>query len=334
MNKFLALVSLVAAFSNLPAWGEENQRAVLITGASSGLGRAATEHLASKGYYVYAGARKAVDIAALNAIENVTAVGLDVTKPDEIAAAVEFVESEGRGLWGLVNNAGINVIDPLIEAREEDLEFIFDVNVYGVFRVTKAFAPMIIKSRGRIVNISSISGVLSGGFVGYGMYSMTKHAVEAYTDSLAFEMAPLGVKAIAVEPGNYDSKIGDSRCKRMLSGIDQRSYTYFEKDMNQYLEWCRLRVEEGRRPEAADPMDVSLAIENALFSETPKEHYMVVPDKFQGDIVIWKLLEEMLWLNKDHQYGLSREEIIKLMDQEAGVINEGKPRTFPGPGPD
>lgn len=100
-------------------------------------------------------------MAALNAIDNVTAVRLDVTRPEQIAAAVQLVEREGRGLWGLVNNAGINVIDPLIEAREEDLEVIFDVNVYGIFRVTKAFAPMIIKSRGRIVNISSISGVLS-----------------------------------------------------------------------------------------------------------------------------------------------------------------------------
>lgn len=238
---------------------ESQQKAVLITGASSGLGRAATEHLAAKGYHVYAGARKDADMAALNAIENVTAVQLDVTRPEQIAAAVEFVESEGRGLWGLVNNAGVNVIDPLIEARAEDLEFIFGVNVYGIFRVTKAFAPMIIMSKGRIVNISSISGVLSGGYVGYGMYSMTKHAVEAYTDSLAFEMAPLGVKTIAIEPGNYASKIGDSRCERMLSGIDQRSYTYFKEPMEQYVEWCRQRIEEGQRPDAADPLTCRFA---------------------------------------------------------------------------
>lgn len=313
---------------------ESQQKAVFITGASSGLGRAAAEHLAAKGYYVYAGARNDADMAALNAIENVTAVRLDVTRPEQIAAAVELVEREGRGLWGLVNNAGINVIDPLIEAREKDLEFIFDVNVYGIFRVTKAFAPLIIKSKGRIVNISSISGVLSGGFVGYGMYGMTKHAVEAYTDSLAFEMAPLGVKAIAIEPGNYASKIGDSRCERMLSGVDQRNYTYFKEHMDQYVEWCRQRIEEGQRPDAADPVDVALAVEHALFNEQPKEHYLVVPDKFQGDIVIWKLLEELLWLNKDHKYSLSREEIIEMLDRESGVINDGKPRTFPGPDPD
>lgn len=328
------LLVCTAVLFTFDALAESQEKAVLITGASSGLGRAATEHLAAKGYYVYAGARKDADMQALNAIENVTAVRLDVTRPEQIAAAVELVENEGRGLWGVVNNAGINVIDPLIEARERDLEFIFDVNVYGIFRVTRAFAPMIIKSGGRIVNISSISGVLSGGYVGYGMYSMTKHAVEAYTDSLAFEMAPLGVKAIAIEPGNYASKIGDSRCQRMLSGIDERRYTYFKEQMNRYVEWCRQRIEEGQRPDAADPVDVALAVEHALFNEEPKEHYLVVPDKFQGDIVIWKLLEELLWLNKDHKYGMSREQIIEMLDQESGVINEGKPRTFPGPAPD
>ncbi|HKJ16089.1 MAG TPA: SDR family oxidoreductase [Xanthomonadales bacterium] len=313
------------------AVAESQQKAVLITGASSGLGRAAAEYLAGKGYHVYAGARKDADMQALNAIENVTAVRLDVTSAEQIAAAVEMVRNEGRGLWGLVNNAGINVIDPLIEAREEDLEFIFDVNVYGIFRVTRAFAPMIIESKGRIVNISSISGILSGGFVGYGMYTMTKHAVEAYTDSLDFEMAPLGVRAIAVEPGNYSSKIGESRCRRMLNNADDRTYTYFQAEMDQYAEWCKQRLEQGQSPEAGDPVEVARAIEHALFNDEPKDHYMVVPVKYQGDIVVWKLLEEMLWLNKDHKYSMSRDEIIKMMDQEYGVIYEGKPRTFPGP---
>ena len=313
---------------------ESAQKAVLITGASSGLGRATAEHLASQGYYVYAGARKDADMAALNAIENISAVRLDVTDPEQIAAAVTFVKDEGRGLWGLVNNAGINIIDPLIEGREEDMQFIFDVNVFGVVRVTSAFAPMILESKGRIVNISSISGILSGGFVGYGMYTMTKHAVEAYTDSLDFELAPLGVRAVAVEPGGYVSKIGDSRCQRMLNQIDERDYTHFKEAMEQYVTWCRQRIEEGQQPDAGDPKDVALAVEHALFNENPKEHYLVVPEKFESDIVIWKQLEELLWLNKDHKYSLSREEIIQMMDAESGVINEGKSRTFPGPPPD
>jgi NAD(P)-dependent dehydrogenase (short-subunit alcohol dehydrogenase family) len=185
------------------------QKAVLITGASTGIGRHATEYLAAEGYFVYAGARKAADIDALNKIDNVMAVRLDVTVWDEINAAVALIEAEGRGLWGVVNNAGVNVVAPLIEIDESELNFLFDVNVYGPYRITKAFAPLIIEAQGRIVNISSISGILSGG--GYGIYSMSKHAIEAYTDSLAMEMDQLGVKVSAIEPGNYSSEIGLTR---------------------------------------------------------------------------------------------------------------------------
>jgi NAD(P)-dependent dehydrogenase (short-subunit alcohol dehydrogenase family) len=89
--------------------------------------------------------RKASDIEALNKIENIHAVRLDVTVQGEIDAAVESIRSEGKGLWGLVNNAGVNVVGPLIEFDDEDFDFLFDVNVRGVFSVTKAFAPMIIE---------------------------------------------------------------------------------------------------------------------------------------------------------------------------------------------
>ena len=192
---------MVLSIYAVPVFSEQeaSQKAVLITGASTGIGRHAAEQLAKAEYFVYAGARKYKDIAELNKIENIKAVRLDVTIQSEIDAAVKLIQSEGRGLWGLVNNAGINYIAPLIEAEESDLEFLFDVNVYGVFRVTKAFAPMIIESKGRIVNISSIAGTLSGGLHGYGMYVMSKHAIEAYTDQLSFEMAHLGVKVSAIE---------------------------------------------------------------------------------------------------------------------------------------
>jgi NAD(P)-dependent dehydrogenase (short-subunit alcohol dehydrogenase family) len=131
------------------------QKAVLVTGASSGLGRSMTEMMAAQGYFVYAGARKDKDMEELNVIENVQAVRLDVTRQDEIVAAVKTITDAGRGLYGLVNNAGVLVLQPLIEISEEDFNFQMDVNVYGPYRVTRAFAPLIIESRGRI----AISGV-------------------------------------------------------------------------------------------------------------------------------------------------------------------------------
>ncbi len=190
--KYLLSVCLLFSFSLLDstAWADshpEEQKAVLVTGATSGIGRATAERLASEGYFVYAGARKDADMDELNKIDNIMAVRIDVTKQEQIDAAANLIAEQGRGLWGLVNNAGVNVVAPLVEASESDFQFLFDVNVFGVYRTTKAFAPMILQSKGRIVNISSISGVLSGG--GYGMYSASKHAVEAMTDALAMELA-------------------------------------------------------------------------------------------------------------------------------------------------
>ena len=231
-----------------------DEKAVLITGASSGIGRVTAERLAGEGYIVYAGARSQDDIDALNAIENIVAVRLDVTVQEDIDAAVETIEREGRGLWGIVNNAGINVIDPLIELDEWTMNLMFDVNVFGVVRVTKAFAPMVIESKGRIVNISSISGVLAGGLTGYGVYGMTKHAIEAYTDQLAWEMMKFGVLVSAIEPGNFASDIGVTRCERMLRQRDDRNYQYFADEMNEYYQGCEARLASDEPVSAPAPV--------------------------------------------------------------------------------
>lgn len=315
----------------LPASPEtaDAKRAVLITGASSGIGRMTAERLARSGYFVYAGARKQSDIDALNAIENVKAVRLDVTIQNDIDAAVELIDSEGRGLWGIVNNAGVNLIAPLIEADESELEFVFDVNVFGVFRVTKAFAPMIIDSGGRIVNISSIAGILSGGLNGYGMYVMSKHAVEAFTDQLAWELGPLGVSVSAIEPGNFGTQIGESRCEKMLATQVERNYRYFAEDMQRYLNYCRERLASDEPPSAPAPVPVAEAIEHALFAESPKEHYLVVSDPIEAQITIGKAFEELLHLNHDHPYSYSREDLIKMMDSEAAIVRGDKPRGMP-----
>ena len=138
-----------------------DQKAVLVTGASSGLGRVMAETMAANGYFVYAGARKDKDLEELTAIENIQGVRLDVNKQDQIDAAVRTISEAGRGLYGLVNNAGVVVVQPLIEIEEEDFDFQMNVNIYGPYRVTRAFAPLIIESKGRISIIGSISGTLA-----------------------------------------------------------------------------------------------------------------------------------------------------------------------------
>ena len=159
LARSIVLVSVFLAFTALPQPAlAGDQKAVLVTGASTGIGRDIAETLARDGYFVYAGARKQKDLDALNAIENIQAVRLDVTIQSEIDAAVETVRKGGKGLHGLINNAGIFVGGPLIEISMDDFHWLMDVNVYGVVRVTKAFAPMIIESKGRISTVGSISG--------------------------------------------------------------------------------------------------------------------------------------------------------------------------------
>jgi NAD(P)-dependent dehydrogenase (short-subunit alcohol dehydrogenase family) len=219
-----ALLFLVC--SGIVVAEEAAQKAVLVTGASSGSGRIIAETLAARGYYVYAGARKQADLDALNEIENIHAIRLDVTIQSEIDAAVATVRNKGKGLYGLVNNAGVAVLGPLVEIPESDVEFVFDVNVYGPYRVTKAFAPLIIESKGRITTTGSISGILSRQF--YGPYSMSKHAMEAFTDSLAAEMNKFDVKVSIIEPGGFNSKIGTTTFDRMKANgfnFDDSLYT-------------------------------------------------------------------------------------------------------------
>ena len=156
------LFTTIALTTRALADEHEHQRAVLVTGASSGIGLAIAKKLAANDFHVYAGARKPADLEMLDAMDNISAVRLDVSKHDDISAAVEFVEAQGRGLYGVVNNAGVAVFLPMNDVSEEDIDWVFDVNVYGPYRVNKAFAPMLEASGGRTTLIGSISGYLAG----------------------------------------------------------------------------------------------------------------------------------------------------------------------------
>lgn len=301
---------VLAAFGTSPAVlaeaaNSEEQKAVLVTGASSGIGRNLAESLAEKGYFVFAGARKQADLDALNEIPNIRAVRLDVTKQDEIDAAVEAVRASGKGLYGLVNNAGIVTLGPITEIEEDDLTWIFDVNVFGVYRVTKAFAPLIIESKGRIVNISSISGILSGMF--WAPYGMTKHALEAYTDSLEQEMALFDVKVSAVNPGNYRSKIGIKESETLAKEPFAQPGSPYAEAFAAHIEYL------SDRSMYKEPDEVSAAIMQALFDESPKRNYLVVPNEREAGWTIRRIIEEMAELNADQEYTYSDDELMEMV---------------------
>ncbi len=294
----------------------EGQKAILVTGASTGIGRYIAERLAKDGYFVYAGARKQKDLDELSAIDNIQGVRLDVTKQDEIDAAVETVREGGRGLYGLVNNAGIFIGGPLTDVSVDELEWIMNVNVYGVVRVMQAFAPMIIESKGRITTTGSISGIGSGRFSGH--YSMTKHAIEAYTDSLAVEMAPLGVAVSVIEPGNYDSQIADTALKRMREKLD----LYRNQDSpfaEGFEEWLSRDWSRGQHK---PPEEVAEAAAAFFSAEKPLRRYMTVPNEAEARWTINTMMTELAQLNHGQAYEYTREQLIEMLDAAMAALGE------------
>jgi NAD(P)-dependent dehydrogenase (short-subunit alcohol dehydrogenase family) len=211
------MCALLAALLCAPAQPAEHtaQKAVLVTGASSGIGRKITEHLAADGYLVYATARKEEDLKALGAIKNVQPIRLDLTQPADIAAALETVTKAGRGLYGLVNNAGVATFGTIATMRMDEFDLTMKVNVYGPVMMIKAFTPLIVAEKGRIVNIGSPSGITDGGGPDIAAYVMSKHAIEGLTDSLVLQLGPLGVQVSAVEPGAYRSDMDKNMLARL-----------------------------------------------------------------------------------------------------------------------
>lgn len=286
----------------------KNQQAVLVTGASSGIGRNIAETLAKKGYFVYAGARKQKDLDALNAINNIQGIKLDVTIQFEIDAAVKTVEKAGRGLYGVVNNAGVTIFGPLIEISEKDMQFQMDVNLFGPYRINKAFAPLIIASKGRISTIGSISGIVSGQLLG--PYSMSKYAMEAYTDALYAEMKKINMKVSIIEPGNYNSKVLINMRNRIKNNKSINRNSLYKEEMSgleQYMPTDRSVFKT--------PNDVSAAVVDALFSENPKRRYMVVPVQGEAEFTIKAAINTIVDLNKGHAFSYNKAQMMSMLEK-------------------
>ena len=309
----LCAVLATPAFASAQPTQQKISKAVLVTGASSGIGRKITERLAADGYFVYATARKEEDLKALGAIRNVQSLRLDVTHPADIAAAVESVTKAGRGLYGLVNNAGVVTFGTIADMTPEEFDLCMKVNVYGPVMMTKAFEPLIIAQKGRIVNIGSVSGILATRNLA--AYQMSKHAIEALTDSLAVQLAPLGVQVSVVEPGAFNSNIVENMFPRLSGEAKAHAQSIWGSDKAQYPE----------------PDEVAVAVEQALFQPSPKRRYMVIPRQFTDPIntglaeaTIRKQIEQLVQLNEGQPYTFDRAALIKMLDE---ALATARPRT-------
>ena len=308
MNKFFRFVVAAAFVLSVPhTFAADDQKSILVTGASTGIGRNLTETLAANGYHVYAGARKDADLAELDAIDNVTAVRLDVTKQDQVDAAVALIKKKGTGLYALVNNAGVGGGGPVVETPIEDQAFVYRVNVEGVYRVTQAFAPLVIESQGRIVTTGSIAGTGSA-IPGFSAYSGSKHWIEAFTDSFATEMEPLGVMVSVVEPGNYKSNIRRSSVERRMEKVKAA-----EGEVPEEMEAAYEKTAE-RELSYKEPDEVSAAFMHALFDDKPLRRYMVVPNAGEQEWTIGTQINELVQLNAWGPHRYTRDQLVEMLD--------------------
>jgi NAD(P)-dependent dehydrogenase (short-subunit alcohol dehydrogenase family) len=182
--------------------------AVLITGASSGIGKACALYLDGAGFRVIAGVRKQSDADALRqeASSRLATVFIDVTDMASVeAAAIEVAGLTGNELYGVVNNAGIALGGPLEMLPVEDMQRVLNVNIAGMLAVTRAFLPLLRQSRGRVINMGSSSGILA--LPALSVYAASKFAVKALSDSLRVELRPFGIAVSILETGNVETPI-------------------------------------------------------------------------------------------------------------------------------
>lgn len=266
----------------------DQQRWVLITGASTGIGRSTTEFLSRKGFGVYAGARTQKDLDSLAELSNVVPLFLDVTNELEIQAAFDFVSNRQTGLFGLVNNAGIALAGPAMELDVEVYKRQFDVNLFGVHRITKTFFPLIQKSLGKIIMIGSGGGLIANPF--FSPYSSSKFALEGYTDSLRRELMLFGIQVIMIEPGMVKTPIWD-KGENILDGYNG---TLFKDEVANF---GSLAISTARKI-GLDPSKLASKIYSVLMKRNPKPRYLVAPDYLQTQIMKKmpaKLLDKLIF---------------------------------------
>ena len=249
-------------------------QSALVTGSSTGIGRATALRLDAAGWRVFAGVRREEDAGSLRAeaSKRLTPIMLDVTDGEAIAATLELLSAElgTEGLVGLVNNAGVAVPSPLETIPIEDFRRQVEVNLTGQVAVTQALLPLVRSARGRIVFVSSIGGRIA--FPLTGAYHAAKFGVEAVGDVFRQELRPWGISVSIVEPGSIDTAIWD-RGEREFDEMGDRSLArdqLYGKAIASYRKVVRKLAERG-----IPPAKVADAIEHALTAQRPRARYLV-----------------------------------------------------------
>jgi len=258
---------------------------VVITGASTGIGRACTLHMDGLGFRVFAGIRNSADGEALQeaASSRLRPIYLDVTDGESIHAAADTIKDAcgTRGLSGLVNNAGIVIAGPLEFLPLDFLRSQLETNVVGQIAVTQALLALLRCARGRIVNMSSVSGRVAAPMLG--PYSASKFALEALSDSMRLELRPWEISVSVVEPGPIATPIWNKTrtlTRTMLAKLPPQAQQLYGPTIKAVGEW-----ERGMTGNMPSPQVVARAVEHALTSRRPRTRYRIGKAAIVADMV-------------------------------------------------
>ncbi|MCG3208501.1 MAG: hypothetical protein FOGNACKC_02106 [Anaerolineae bacterium] len=244
-----------------------SKKVALVTGASSGIGKATAKQLLQDGLVVYVAARrleKMKDLAELGAI----AVKMDITKEEDVVAVVQQIKQDHSGVDVLVNNAGFGSYGAMEDTALNDARYQFEVNLFGLARLTQLLLPdMREKRAGKIVNISSMGGKIYTPLGSW--YHATKHALEGWSDCLRLELAPFGIDIIVIEPGLITTEFGDVISGPLLERSGQSAYAALAKAV---VSATGNSYEQGG---GSSPVEVARIISKALKARKPKTRYAV-----------------------------------------------------------
>jgi len=266
------------------------EQTILITGCSTGIGRATAERLAAGGHRVYATARSLESVADLDG-KGCRTLALDVTDEASMEAAVARIEEESGGVDSLVNNAGYSQSGAIETLAMDALRRQFETNVFGLVRMSQLVLPgMRAKGRGRVVNISSMGANFT--FPGGGAYHASKYAVEAISDALRYEVEGFGVDVVVIQPGAIRTEFGNAAVASLEAAGDDDVYGEFNRSVGRAT---REAYEKGPlKLLGGDPGDVARVIEKALIAKRPRTRYHVTPS---ATLLIGQshLLPDRLW---------------------------------------
>ncbi len=242
-----------------------SQKTAIVTGASSGIGRATALQLVAQGYTVYAAARRTEKMAEAQ-VEGLIPIFLDVTSEEAITKAVDQIMQDTGRIDVLVNNAGYGLMGSIEETSLEAARQQFEVNVFGLMNLTQMILPIMRRQRqGHIINISSVVGRL--GMPVNGWYSASKHALEALSDALRIETRPFGIKVTVIEPGAIKTEFGNVAKEKAKDSTKLEPYRQLTA---RYQE-----ISESYGESAAEPYQVARVIGEAIASKNPRPRYAV-----------------------------------------------------------